>query len=76
MPRKYIAYSDMTDEQKKTHSDNVKRYMQRTHKAVQIHFHDTIDADIIARLKSVPNKAGYIKALIRSDIAKETETEE
>lgn len=31
------------------------------------------DADVIARLKSVPNKQGYIKALIRADIAKEKE---
>ena len=28
--------------------------------------------DIIQKLDSVPNKAGYIKALIRADIEKET----
>lgn len=70
MPRKYTPYADLTDEQKKAASQRTARYMQNTHKAVQIHFHHTIDADIIARLESVPNKAGYIKALIRADIAK------
>lgn len=28
------------------------------------------EADIIEKLESVPNKAGYIKSLIRADIAK------
>ena len=28
------------------------------------------DADIIEKLKSVPNRQGYIKQLIRGDIAK------
>ena len=28
------------------------------------------DADIIEKLKSVPNKQGYLKQLIRGDIAK------
>lgn len=31
----------------------------------------TTEADIIQRLDSVPNKAGYIKGLIRADIEKE-----
>lgn len=29
------------------------------------------DAEIIAKLKSVPNKQGYIKGLIEADIAKD-----
>lgn len=29
------------------------------------------EADIIEKLESVPNKAGYIKSLIRADIAKQ-----
>lgn len=28
------------------------------------------DADILARLDAVPNKQGYIKSLIRADIAR------
>lgn len=31
----------------------------------------TTEADIIAKLDSVPNKAGYIKSLIRADIEKD-----
>ena len=31
--------------------------------------HNT-EADILARLEAQPNKAGYIKSLIRADIAK------
>lgn len=30
---------------------------------------NTTDADILAHLNSLPNKQGYIKALIRADIS-------
>ena len=33
------------------------------------------DADILAKLESVENKQGYLKALIRADIAKEARRE-
>lgn len=33
-------------------------------------------ADIIEKLESVPSKAGYIKALIREDIKKESTRKE
>lgn len=32
------------------------------------------DKDIIKKLESVPNKAGYIKTLIRADIEKEAKS--
>ena len=40
---------------------------------VQYHFKamKRTESDIINKLDSVPNKAGYIKALIRADIAKD-----
>lgn len=40
-------------------------------RGVQVHlwFHDEYDADILKRLNEVGNKQGYIKALIRDDIA-------
>ena len=40
--------------------------------SVQYHFKamKRTESDIINKLDSVPNKAGYIKALIRADIAK------
>lgn len=34
--------------------------------------HNT-DADLLARLEEVPSKQGYIKRLIREDIARSTE---
>lgn len=37
---------------------------------VYIKLVNNTDADIIAHLDSLPNKQGYIKALIRADIAK------
>lgn len=30
------------------------------------------DADVIARIESMPNKAGYVRALVREDIRKRT----
>ena len=40
-------------------------------RGTQVHlwFHDVNDADILKRLNEVGNKQGYIKALIRDDIA-------
>lgn len=37
---------------------------------VQMKLMNTTDADIIEKLNSVDNKQGYIKKLIRDDIAK------
>lgn len=37
---------------------------------VSIKLVNTTDADILAHLDSLPNKQGYIKALIRADISK------
>lgn len=48
---------------------------ERYHKAhtvnVNIRLMKNTEQDIIQWLQSVPNKAGYIKKLIREDIAKE-----
>lgn len=73
MPRK--TYAEFTPEQKKRAIETKNAYVKRTHTNYLFQLHNTIDSDIIARLDSVPNKAGYIKSLIRADIAK-TETEE
>lgn len=47
---------------------------ERYHKAhtvnVNIRLMKNTEQDIIQKLNSVPNKAGYIKSLIRADIAK------
>ena len=68
MPRK--TYAEFTPEQKKRAIETKNAYVKRTHTNYLFQLHNTIDSDIIARLDSVPNKAGYIKSLIRADIAK------
>lgn len=43
----------------------------KTHtKQYQVRLNLKTDADIITKMDSVPNKLGYIKQLIREDIAK------
>ena len=37
---------------------------------VKLNFNRNTDTDIIEKLMSVPNRLGYIKALIRADIEK------
>ena len=38
--------------------------------SVNLRLNKNTDADIIAKLETVPSKMGYIKQLIRADIAK------
>lgn len=38
--------------------------------SVNLRLNKNTDADIIAKLETVPSKMGYIKELIRADIAK------
>ena len=47
------------------------RYAKKYKKQFKIDLITTTEQDIIEKLESVPNKAGYIKALIRADIAKD-----
>lgn len=60
----------MKEENGKT-QDYKARYKATHRKTCNIDLTDTTDADIIAKLASVPNKAGYIKSLIRADMARE-----
>lgn len=46
------------------------RYAKKYVKQFKIDCVTRTEADIIEKLESVPNKAGYIKSLIRADIAK------
>ena len=50
-----------------------KRYYDKHVTPVSFNCIDTTDADIIVKIKSVPNKSGYIKKLIREDIARNQE---
>lgn len=54
-------------ERKKTPQE---RYAAKYKKQFKIDCITTTEQDIINKLESVPNKAGYIKQLIRADIAK------
>lgn len=56
-----------TSEKKKAYD----RAYNDTHvRQIKFSFSLTYDADVIEMLDSVPNKQGYIKALIRADIAR------
>lgn len=46
------------------------RYDAANTRKVQLKFVKTTDADILAKLESVDNMQGYIKRLIREDLAK------
>lgn len=47
------------------------RYAKKYKKQYKIDCVTRTEQDIIQKLESVPNKAGYIKKLIRDDIAKD-----
>lgn len=46
------------------------RYDARTARRINLKLNKGTDADILARLESVDSMQGYIKALIRADIAR------
>lgn len=47
------------------------RYDQQNTRQIKMKLNIKTDADILKKLDSVSNKQGYIKALIRKDIANE-----
>ena len=49
------------------------RYAAKYKRQIKIDCFTSTEQDILNKLDSVPNKAGYIKALIRADIAREKE---
>ncbi len=49
-------------------------WMKENSKIYRLRVMKRTESDIINKLDSVPNKAGYIKALIRADIAKDDNT--
>lgn len=56
----------MTEKRKLTPQE---RWEAKNVTRVQLKIIKTTEADILEKLNSVPNKNGYIKALIRADIA-------
>ena len=55
-----------TDAQKRA----VNNYRKRNTTSILLRLFNNTEGDIIAKLESVENKNGYIKELIRQDIAK------
>lgn len=51
------------------------RYAKKNIKQFKIDCVTTTEVDIIKKLESMPNKAGYIKRLIRADIASENNSD-
>ncbi len=47
-----------------------KRYRKKNVRRISFDFVVTTESDILEKLDSVPNRAGYVKALIRADIAR------
>lgn len=48
----------------------ITKFTKEKTSSVNLRLNKNTDADIIAKLESVPSKMGYIKQLIRADIAK------
>lgn len=57
------------DDKKQTPQE---RYAAKYKRQIKIDCFTSTEQDILDKLDSVPNKAGYIKALIRADIAKQS----
>lgn len=64
----------MSTTKKSNYNESIKNSMLKYQKAhiqqVKFNFHKDNDADILAFLDALPNKLGYIKALIRADMAR------
>lgn len=48
----------------------IAKFIQENTVSVHLALNKNTDADIIAKLESVPSQMGYIKALIRADMEK------
>lgn len=48
----------------------IQKFTKEKTVSVNLRLNKSTDADIIAKLESVPSKMGYIKALIRADMKK------
>ena len=70
------VYTQQVKEQKMARKGTPQeRYAKKNIKQFKIDCVINTESDIIDKLMSVPNRAGYIKALIRADIAKEKDGE-
>lgn len=58
---------------KKPNTAAARKYHKSHGRAVPMWYHSEHDADILEQLDKQPNKSGYIKRLIRADIARKRE---
>jgi hypothetical protein len=58
------------EQAKKAKNKSSRESAERTTTIINIRFHNIHDKDILDQLGKQENKCGYIKSLIRSDIAK------
>lgn len=62
-----------TKKEKEARQKKIEYNMKRNKEAEQVivlHFQKALDEDIIEKIKSQPNKVGYIRELVRADITK------
>ena len=62
-------YANMTPEQRTAHNARGERWNKENTRQIKFRFNLRTDEDILARLDATDNMQGYIKALIRADIA-------
>ena len=57
----------------KARKEATRRYDEKNTRQIMLKLNLKTDADILEKLDSVENRQGYIKSLIRDDIARESE---
>lgn len=57
--------------ERKIYHDAIKKYKQKTSKKMTWEFNRNTEADLLEHLEQQPNKAGYIKSLIRADMERQ-----
>lgn len=66
---KYSTYEDLPESTKEARKTASRKYADRMTKQINLQLNRTTDADIIAALERCGNVQGYIKSLIRADLA-------
>lgn len=66
-PRRRARYSS-PEEADRAWKEYLKEYVKANQKNIQIRLNKQKDADVIARIESQPNKADYIRRLVRADM--------
>lgn len=57
--------------ERKIYHDAIKKYKQKAIKKMTWEFNRNTEADLLEHLEQQPNKAGYVKGLIRADMERQ-----